>query len=121
MTGDDDTGEAMAPAEPEPAGAAVPVEAKAVATGAAKPAPRRVAARSTPRKAPAPATPRRAAGPLAPAVVPPLRPTTLAIDVGGTGLKASVLDAAGKLVAARVRGLTPHQIGKAHACNPLTL
>jgi polyphosphate glucokinase len=106
MTGDDDTGEAMAPAEPEPAGAAVPVEAKAVATGAAMPAPRRVAARSTPRKAPAPATPRRAAGPLAPAVVPPLRPTTLAIDVGGTGLKASVLDAAGKLVAARVRVLT---------------
>ena len=106
MTGDDDTGEAMAPAEPEPAGAAVPVEAKAVATGAAKPAPRRVAARSTPRKAPAPASPRRAAGPLAPAVVPPLRPTTLAIDVGGTGLKASVLDAAGKLVAARVRVLT---------------
>jgi len=43
MTGDDDTGEAMAPAELEPAGAAVPVEAKAVATGAAKPAPRRVA------------------------------------------------------------------------------
>jgi len=38
--------------------------------------------------------------------VPPLRPTTLAIDVGGTGLKASVLDAAGKLVAARVRVLT---------------
>ena len=38
-----------------------------------------------------------------PVVVPPLRPTTLAIDVGGTGLKASVLDAAGKLVADRVR------------------
>lgn len=42
------------------------------------------------------------------AVVTPLRPTTLSIDVGGTGLKASVLDAEGKLVADRVRVLTPH-------------
>jgi polyphosphate glucokinase len=31
------------------------------------------------------------------------RPATLAIDVGGTGLKASVLDATGKLMADRVR------------------
>jgi polyphosphate glucokinase len=31
------------------------------------------------------------------------RPTTLAIDVGGTGLKASVLDAAGTLISDRVR------------------
>jgi polyphosphate glucokinase len=31
------------------------------------------------------------------------RPHTLAIDVGGTGLKASVLDASGKMVADRVR------------------
>jgi polyphosphate glucokinase len=31
------------------------------------------------------------------------RPTTLAIDVGGTGLKASVLDAAGALMSDRVR------------------
>jgi polyphosphate glucokinase len=45
---------------------------------------------------------------LAPAVVPPLRPTTLAIDIGGTGLKASVLDSAGKLVADRVRVVTPY-------------
>ena len=96
------------PVRPETAGAAVPVDAKAVATGAAKPAARRAAARSTPRKAPAAATPRKAAGPVAPAVVPPLRPTTLAIDVGGTGLKASVLDAAGKLVADRVRVLTQY-------------
>jgi polyphosphate glucokinase len=32
-----------------------------------------------------------------------MRPATLAIDVGATGLKASVLDAAGKLIADRVR------------------
>ena len=32
-----------------------------------------------------------------------VRPATLAIDVGGTGLKASVLDAGGKLMARRVR------------------
>ena len=51
----------------------------------------------------------------------PLRPTTLAIDVGGTGLKASVLDAAGKLVADRVRVATPlplHTQGaRRHACD----
>ena len=33
----------------------------------------------------------------------PERPYTLAIDVGGTGLKASVLDAGGKMIADRVR------------------
>jgi polyphosphate glucokinase len=33
----------------------------------------------------------------------PKRPATLAIDIGGTGLKASVLDAAGLLLADRVR------------------
>ena len=33
----------------------------------------------------------------------PARPFTLAIDIGGTGLKAAVLDAAGALVADRVR------------------
>lgn len=33
----------------------------------------------------------------------PKRPKTLCIDVGGTGLKASVVDAGGKLVADRVR------------------
>lgn len=37
-------------------------------------------------------------------------PTTLAIDVGGTGLKASVLDAHGRLAAERVRVKTPHPI-----------
>ena len=40
------------------------------------------------------------------------RPATLAIDVGGTGLKASVLDASGKLMADRVR------IETAYPCPP---
>jgi polyphosphate glucokinase len=35
-------------------------------------------------------------------------PKTLAIDVGGTGIKASVLDAAGRMVVARLRVETPH-------------
>jgi len=36
------------------------------------------------------------------------RPATLAIDVGGTGLKASVLDAVGKLMTDRVRVRTTY-------------
>jgi polyphosphate glucokinase len=35
-------------------------------------------------------------------------PNTLAIDVGGTGLKASVLDAAGRMLVNRVRVATPY-------------
>lgn len=35
-------------------------------------------------------------------------PTTLAIDVGGSGLKASVLDERGAMIAKRVRMDTPH-------------
>lgn len=42
-------------------------------------------------------------GPTAGARPAPRRPLTLAIDVGGTGLKASVLDADGAMVADRVR------------------
>ena len=38
----------------------------------------------------------------------PARPTTLAIDVGGTGLKASVLDAVGQKIHDRVRTPTPY-------------
>ena len=34
--------------------------------------------------------------------------STLAIDVGGTGLKASVLDDAGRMLAKRVRVATPY-------------
>ncbi len=36
------------------------------------------------------------------------RPRTLAIDIGGTGLKATVLDAAGAMLVERVRVDTPH-------------
>ncbi|HVA49962.1 MAG TPA: ROK family protein [Pirellulales bacterium] len=39
---------------------------------------------------------------------PAAGPMTLAIDIGGTGLKASVLDADGNLVVPRVRVPTPH-------------
>jgi polyphosphate glucokinase len=42
-------------------------------------------------------------------------PTTLAIDIGGTGLKASVLDAAGQKIVPRVRTKTPYP------CPPRTL
>ena len=38
------------------------------------------------------------------------RPATLAIDVGGTGLKATVLDAQGNMIAERVRVKTPHPV-----------
>jgi polyphosphate glucokinase len=76
---------------------------------ASPPAAKRVAARATARKAsPATSTKKGAAGLVAPVVVPPVRPTTLSIDIGGTGLKASVLDAVGKLVADRVRVTTPY-------------
>lgn len=37
-----------------------------------------------------------------------LKPMTLSIDIGGTGLKASVLDAKGKMVVDRVRVDTPY-------------
>jgi polyphosphate glucokinase len=35
-------------------------------------------------------------------------PRTLAIDVGGSGLKASVLDQAGKMLVDRIRVATPY-------------
>lgn len=40
----------------------------------------------------------------------PDRPHTLAIDIGGTGLKASVLDASGTMVASRVRTATTYPL-----------
>ncbi|HEY5245564.1 MAG TPA: hypothetical protein VIJ60_07835, partial [Acidimicrobiales bacterium] len=40
----------------------------------------------------------------------PERPYTLAIDIGGTGLKASVLDATGAMVADRVRVPTSYPL-----------
>ncbi len=41
---------------------------------------------------------------------PPARPFTLAVDVGGTGIKASVLDAADQMVADRVRVPTTYPL-----------
>jgi len=38
------------------------------------------------------------------------RPTTLAIDIGGTGLKATVLDPTGGMLVERVRVETPHPV-----------
>ncbi|MGH9006728.1 MAG: ROK family protein [Acidimicrobiales bacterium] len=40
----------------------------------------------------------------------PVKPLTLAIDIGGTGLKASVLDASGAMVADRVRVPTKYPL-----------
>jgi polyphosphate glucokinase len=40
----------------------------------------------------------------------PAHPFTLAVDIGGTGLKASVLDAHGAMVADRVKILTPYPL-----------
>lgn len=51
----------------------------------------------------------------APIATHPTRPFTLAIDVGGTGLKAVVLDATGAVVADRVRVPTPYP------CSPTRL
>ena len=40
------------------------------------------------------------------------QPKTLAIDIGGTGLKASVLDESGKMVEKHVRVATPNTCKK---------
>ena len=42
-----------------------------------------------------------------PAAAPPRAPFTLGVDIGGTNIKASVLDRAGRLVAEQVRTPTP--------------
>ncbi len=44
---------------------------------------------------------------LAPASARPTGPVTLAIDIGGTGLKAGLLDLAGRLIGERARVATP--------------
>jgi len=46
----------------------------------------------------------------------PVRPYTLAIDIGGTGLKASVLDATGAMVAQRVRIATRYPMPPTGDC-----
>ncbi|MGO9334641.1 MAG: ROK family protein [Acidimicrobiales bacterium] len=124
MTGQDDTdttepGKQAEPAHlpgpspsPEPSGAAVPPGAKAVATFGAKSATKRVGARSAPRRVPTAGAAKRTGGSVVSATVAPVRPATLAIDIGATGLKASVLDAAGKLVADRVR------VPTSYPCSP---
>lgn len=48
-------------------------------------------------------------GASAAAATPPVGPFTLAVDVGGTGVKASVLDAKGQMVKDRVRLETPSE------------
>jgi len=79
------------------------------------PAPRSEGARKARAAAAALATP-AATATAAPAVVGgpapgPAKPLTLAIDIGGTGLKASVLDAGGAMVADRVAVRTTYPVG----------
>jgi polyphosphate glucokinase len=50
----------------------------------------------------------RLAADVAPEQERPTGPTTLAVDIGGTGLKASVLDAQGRKTVDRVRSKTPY-------------
>ncbi|MGO8876270.1 MAG: ROK family protein [Acidimicrobiales bacterium] len=74
----------------------------ASANRAAKAAPARKRTSGTPART---VTPPTAAAPAVPA-----HPATLAIDIGGTGLKASVLDAEGRLLADRVRVATTYPV-----------
>ncbi len=50
----------------------------------------------------------------------PSHPFTLSVDIGGTGLKASVLDAAGAMVADRVKTATPYPLPPDHLVSVLT-
>lgn len=50
----------------------------------------------------------------------PRHPFTLAVDIGGTGLKASVLDAGGAMVADRVKTPTPYPLPPEHLVAVLT-
>ncbi len=76
----------------------------------ASPAPRKAATDASKRAPAASPSRRRAAGKAAGAgrAAGPVHPATLAIDIGGTGLKASVLDASGRLLADRVRVATTY-------------
>ncbi len=78
------------------------VAKEASPTAAAKAAPLTAAAKAAPLRKAAPAVATKAP-PAAKATPSPTHPATLAIDIGGTGLKASVLDAEGRLLADRVR------------------
>ncbi len=55
--------------------------------------------------------PTPAAAPSTPATPGPADPLTLALDIGGTGLKAGLLDAHGAMVGERHRIKTPHPAG----------
>src|SRR5580692_10437064 len=61
-----------------------------------------------------PSTPPAAVAAVAPSATP-VGPLTLAIDIGGTGLKASVLDAQGAMVADRV------VVKTTYPCSPSSL
>jgi polyphosphate glucokinase len=72
-----------------------------------------IAAKATAAKGPARALPARrptANRPAATTPIVPAHPSTLAIDIGGTGLKASVLDVEGRLLAQRVRVTTTYPV-----------
>ena len=87
------------PPDPGAPTEAAPTEAAPTKAPPTKATPTKVAPTKTPAKAAvaksAPAAPAPGHSPQA--------PFTLAIDIGGTGLKASVLDAIGAMVADRVR------------------
>ena len=93
---------------------AQPVEASVVVTpvGSEGATPRRPATRRAPGQSTARNTPvaakKRSTASLAPALEPPLRPTTLAIDIGGTGLKVSCSMPRASLSPIRVRVATPY-------------
>ncbi|MHB1510156.1 MAG: ROK family protein [Acidimicrobiales bacterium] len=73
------------------------------------------------RKTPAGRSRRQPASAPASAPTPgPLRPATLAIDIGGTGLKATVLDAEGRLLADRVRVATTYPVSPEEMVEQLT-
>ena len=104
-------GGAMTTDQPEPTTPSPPKKAAPRKAAPRKAAPTRAATRTA---APRTAAPRRAAAGR-PAAAPaagragqagPRGPFTLAIDIGGTGLKASVLDAAGAMAADPVRTAT---------------
>jgi polyphosphate glucokinase len=79
--------------------------APAKATTTTKPSPAKPpkAAKPTPAKAPAPAKPAAATKNAVPKSI-----TTLAVDVGGTGIKAAALDEKGKMITERQKIKTPH-------------
>jgi polyphosphate glucokinase len=83
----------------------VPPSSVPPASGGRRPAARTVAVPTRTRRAGA-----SAAKGAAPAAGVPVHPATLAIDIGGTGLKASVLDAQGRLLADRVRVVTTYPV-----------